>query len=223
MPDAAQKAGSRKSRSWKQDPEAVRADILNVAREEFAEHGLSGARVQEIAARTQTSKRMIFYYFGDKESLYQAVLERAYQEVRDGEAALDLGDLPPDQALARLVDYTFEHHRAQPEFIRLVMIENIHKGKHLAQSETIEKTNTPAITQLEEICARGIASGAFRPDMKALHLHWQISALSFFNVSNMPTFSLIFGDELNTNEGQKTLKKFVVDSILRLALKSPTN
>ena len=50
-------------RSWKQDPETVKADILNAARAEFAAHGLSGARISAIVERTQTSKRMIFYYF----------------------------------------------------------------------------------------------------------------------------------------------------------------
>ena len=97
---------------WKQNPEAVKRDTLRVAMAEFARNGLSGARIDEIAAKTRTSKRMIYYYFGDKEGLYARALEAAYAKVREGEGRLDLGHLPPQAALARLVAFTFDHHRA---------------------------------------------------------------------------------------------------------------
>lgn len=178
---------------WKQDPDAVKADILRVSLAEFAEHGLSGARIQVIAEKTKTSKRMIFYYFKDKESLYCEVLEMAYKNVREGEMALELDNLEPVEALTKLVAYTFNHHRENEDFIRLVMIENIHRGVHLTASETIRTGNSRAVEQLSTILKRGIDQGLFRRDINPLQLHWKISALCFFNVSNEPTFSIIFG------------------------------
>lgn len=202
------------TRGWKQDPEAVRADILRAARAEFAEHGLSGARVQEIAERIKTSKRMIFYYFGDKEGLYRAVLEAEYKSVRKAESELNLEGLAPLEALQKLVEFTFDHHRANPEFIRLVMIENIHNARHLKELQNLASTSSAAISQLERICAAGKAAGVFRADVSPLVLHWQISAMSFFNVANENTFRTNFGDDLFAVEGQAQLRREAVRSIL---------
>src|SRR5262249_48799071 len=83
----------------RRDPEGTRKDILEIATEEFADKGFSGARVDDIAARTQTSKRMIYYYFGDKEGLFVAVLEQAYGRIRQIESTLKLDHLEPEMAL----------------------------------------------------------------------------------------------------------------------------
>jgi AcrR family transcriptional regulator len=203
---------------WKQDPEAVRADILRVATEEFATNGLSGARIDDIAAKTRTSKRMIYYYFGDKDGLYRQVLEEAYRKVRAQEQEIDVEDLDSTEALKRLVEFTFEHHSRNPDFIRLVMIENIHHGAYLEQSEVISRLNRTAIDKLEAIYRRGRRDGVFRPGIKPLDLHWQISAMSFFNVSNRATFTRIFGDSLATPAGQSRLRKLVVATVLRFVL-----
>jgi len=146
----------------KRNPEAVRDDILRVASKNFALNGLSGARIDEIAAQTKTSKRMIYYYFGDKEGLYKKCLEAAYAKVRGGEGALELGGLSPDKALERLVSFTFDHHRRNPDFIRMVMIENIHNAAYLKQSEMIAAMNNAAIDKLADIIRRGQAAGTFR-------------------------------------------------------------
>ncbi|SER87285.1 DNA-binding transcriptional regulator, AcrR family [Tranquillimonas rosea] len=201
-------------RGWRQNPDAVKRDILTVAVEEFAAHGLSGARIHSIAARTRTSKRMIYYYFGDKQGLYVRALEKAYAKVREGESALDLGQLAPRAALARLVAFTFDHHRSHPEFIRMVMIENIHHAENLAGSDVLRRLNLSAIEKLEDICRRGEAEGVFRPGLDPVALHWQISAASFFNVSNRPTFSAIFGDRMFSDDAQATLRDQVVEAIL---------
>lgn len=199
---------------WKQDPEAVRADILRVATELFARSGLSGTRIDEIAIETKTSKRMIYYYFGDKEGLYAQVLETAYAKVRDGEKRLKLEGLPPDEALSQLVAFTFDHHRRNPDFIRLVMIENVHHGEYLQTSDVIRGLNETAIAKLADIIARGQEAGLFRPGLDPVALHWQISALSFFNVSNRPTFSALFGKALFTRKAQAELRDQVVAMIL---------
>jgi len=211
---------AKSSRRWKQDPEGVQSNILAVAMAEFADNGLSGARMDEIAAKTRTSKRMIYYYFGDKERLYRRVLEEAYRKVRVGEQELDLEHLPPFEALAKLIEFTFDHHSANADFIRLVMIENIHHGAFLEQSEMIGRLNAGAIEKLEAICRRGKEALLFRHDVEAVELHWQISALCFFNVSNRATFSRIFGDRLYQPTGQATLKRHAVEMIMRFVMKS---
>ncbi|AZO01033.1 TetR/AcrR family transcriptional regulator [Mesorhizobium sp. M9A.F.Ca.ET.002.03.1.2] len=204
---------------WKQDPAGVRNNILAVAMAEFAANGLSGARIDDISAKTNTSKRMIYYYFGDKERLYGRVLEEAYREVRAGEQELELDHLPPVEALKLLAEFTFDHHSRHPDFIRIVMIENIHHGAYLERSELIRLLNAGAIQKLEAICRRGREIGLFRDDVTPLQLHWHISAMSFFNVSNSATFSRIFGTDLFRADGQEALKKQMVEMVVGLALK----
>lgn len=198
-----------------QDPEGTRKNILEIASEEFALNGLAGARVDEIAARTRSSKRMIYYYFGDKEGLYVSALENAYRQVRDGEAKLDTDGLPALDALRRLVEFTFDHHHQHEEFIRMVMIENIHRGEYLDRSDAIRGLNATAIDHIARIYARGVKEKQFRAGLDPLELHWQISALCFFNVSNRATFSHIFGRDFGTEDALARLKGSTVEMVLR--------
>lgn len=202
-------------------PEATKQDIIDVATREFAQNGLSGARVDEIAAKTGSSKRMIYYYFKDKDGLYLAVLEEAYRKVRTTEAQLDLEHLRPAEALRRLVEFTFDHHHSNEAFIRLVMIENIHHGEYLARSKTIQELNVSAIGEIERILRRGVQDGVFRKGVSAIELHWEISALCFFNVSNRATFSQIFRVDLVSKKAVAALRAQVVDMVLRNVLKNP--
>lgn len=198
-----------------QDPDGTRRNIIEVATREFAEYGLAGARIDEIAAKTKSSKRMIYYYFGDKEGLYLAVLEAAYSQARAAEATLDLDHLAPAAALRRLVELTFDHHASHEDFIRLVMSENIHHASFLERSKTIQELNVAAIGTVARIYERGVREKAFRPGLDPLDLHWQISALCFFNVSNRATFSAIFGRDLGTAAAQKRLRALTVETIER--------
>lgn len=202
-----------------QDPEGTRQNILEIASEEFALNGLSGARIDEIAARTRSSKRMIYYYFGDKEGLYLSALENAYRLVREGEAKLDIEGLSPIEALSRLVEFTFDHHHQHEEFIRMVMIENIHHGQFLERSEAIRELNVTAIDHIARIYARGVSEGLFREGIDPVELHWQISALCFFNVSNRATFSKIFGRDFGTEEQLSRLRRNSVDMVVRFAMR----
>jgi AcrR family transcriptional regulator len=174
------------------DPEATMANILEVATREFAEKGLAGARIDEIAALTRTSKRMIYYYFESKEGLYIAVLEESYRRIRHIESDLHLEDLDPETALRRLVAFTCDYQRENPEFVRLVLNENMHRGEFLARSESIQTLNIPAINGLRSVYERGVAAGVFRAGLDPVDLHMSISALSVFNVANRHTFALIF-------------------------------
>ena len=197
------------------DPARTTAEILQVATREFAAKGLAGARIDEIAAATRTSKRMIYYYFGSKDGLYLAVLEDAYRRMRSIEADLHLDDLQPLAALERLVGFTYGHHRDNEDFIRLVMSENVQQGHYLAQSPRIHALNLTAISALERLLARGVASGVFRADLQPLDVHSFISALCFFNVSNRHTFGLIFQTGLKQDKASILSRGQVIDAMVR--------
>ena len=214
-PRRRQAKGRGKEPQRTQDPDGTRQNIIEVATREFAEYGLAGARIDEIAAKTKSSKRMIYYYFGDKEGLYLQALEAAYAEMRATEAELDLDDLSPERALRRLVEITFDHHAGHEDFIRLVMIENIHRASFLARSRAIQELNVAAIGTVESVYARGVKAKVFRAGLDPIDLHWQISALCFFNVSNRATFSKIFGRELGTKAAQARLREITVQMVER--------
>jgi AcrR family transcriptional regulator len=201
------------------DPERTMADIIDVATHEFSEKGLAGARIDNIAEAMRTSKRMIYYYFGNKEGLYIAVLEEAYRRIRHIETELHLEDLAPEDALRKLVGFTVDYQLANPDFVRLVMTENIHRGEYLAQSKSIRKLNVPAIDGLRALYERGVATGAFRSGLEMIDLHMSISALSVFNVANRHTFSLIFQRDLETPAALITRRDSIIEMVVRFVRK----
>jgi AcrR family transcriptional regulator len=202
------------------DPERTMANILEVATAEFADKGLAGARIDAIADATRTSKRMIYYYFGSKEGLYVAVLEEAYRRIRHIESELHLEDLPPEDALRRLVGFTHDYQLANPDFIRLVMNENMHRGEFLAQSKAIQKLNVTVIDTIAGVLARGAAAGVFRKDIDPVDLHMSISALCFFNVANRHTFALIFKRDLNAPRAVGSRRDSIIEMVVRFVRKS---
>jgi len=201
------------------DPARTMADILEVAMREFAEKGLAGARIDVIAEAMRTSKRMIYYYFGSKEGLYIAVLEEAYRRMREIESEAHLEDLPPEDALRKLVGFTVDYQLANPDFIRLVMTENIHRGEYLRQSRAIRQLNVPAIEGLRKVYERGVAAGVFRSGIDPIDLHMSISALSVFNVANRHTFSLIFQRDLETPAALIARRDSIIEMVVRFVRK----
>jgi AcrR family transcriptional regulator len=203
------------------DAEASRAEILAAATREFSEKGLSGARVDEIAERTQINKRMIYYYFGSKEGLYSAVLERSYGHIRMSESAMNLDALPPEEALRQLVRHTFDYHNMHPDFVRLVMNENIHQGSYIGDLASIKTRNKTVLATLRTLLDRGIGAGVFRSDIQPVELHMSISALCFYNVSNRYTFSRIFERDMTSSAAVAARREVVVDMILRWCAATP--
>lgn len=201
------------------DPERTMADIIEVATREFAEKGLAGARIDVIAEAMRTSKRMIYYYFGSKEGLYVAVLEEAYRRIRAIESDLHLDDLAPEDALRKLVGFTVDYQLANPDFIRLVMNENMYRGEFLAQSKAIQKLNVPAIDAVRRVYERGLAAGVFRSGIDPVDLHMSISALSVFNVANKHTFALIFKRDLDSPAAIVRRRDSIVEMIVRFVRK----
>ena len=197
------------------DPEQTRRDILEAAIAEFADKGLSGARVDEIAARTRTTKRMIYYYFGSKEQLYAAVLEEMYGGIRAAERGLHLEGLSPIEAMRRLVEVTFDYHAAHPEFVRLVSVENIHGARHIAGHPGIVRRNDEVVGLLRAVLQRGEAEGVFRPGTDPVDLHLLISAFCYHRVANRHTFGLIFNRDLHAPESTAAHRRMIVEAVLR--------
>ena len=177
-------------------PEETRARILDAAWGEFSDKGLGGARVDAIAARAGANKRMIYHYFASKAGLYLAVLERAYDRIRGHERELAVEDCAPEEGIRRLVAYNFDFCRDNPDFIRLLNNENLHKARHLAKSRQVQAVNLPVIDTIRRILDRGVQAGIFRDGVDALDLYLTIAALGFFYFSNIHTLSVVFGRNL---------------------------
>ncbi len=193
----------------------TRANIIAVATREFASKGFSGARVDEIADLTATSKRMIYYYYTNKEGLYVAVLEQAYRGIREIESQLNLDHLDPIEAIRTLVGFTFDYQWEHEDFVRLVMVENIHYGVHLGTSRDMKGLNVSIIDTMTRVYARGVADGLFRAGLDQIDLHMTISALAFFNVANRHTFSKIFDRDLTDPAILARRREVVIDTVLR--------
>lgn len=214
--DAVNTSGKPSSRRTRiNDPERTKADIITVATAEFSSNGLSGARVDAIAEKTRTSKRMIYYYFGSKEGLYLAVLEQAYAEIRAIEESLRLDALDPEAAIRQLVEMTFDYDEGHPDFVRLVGIENIHRAEHLAGSSVIRDMNLGIIATIRAVLARGRETGRFRSDVDPIDLHLMISAFCFFRVANRHTFEAIFQVDFADPAARARHKRMIGDAVIR--------
>lgn len=196
------------------DPERTRQEILDVALSEFARNGYAGARVDEIAARTRTTKRMLYYYFTNKEQLYIAVLERAYATARDAERQQGVDHLDPVPAIRTLAELTFDHHESHQDFISLVAIENIHRGEFIAKSPAVAELNSPAVDLIARILERGHAAGVFRRQVAAIDVHMMISAFCFFRVSNRYTFGALFGVDMLDPARRDQYRQMIGDMVV---------
>ena len=210
MGEATDAASGRRARG----AAATRHAILEAAFVEFSDHGLDGARVDAIAARAGTTVRMLYYYFASKHGLYRAVLEHAYAAIRTAESALGLERMPPEAAIRRLAEFVFDYEEANPRFVRLVSIENIHRAAHIARSPTIGALNATVITTIAAILRRGRAEGVFRRDIDPVDVHLLITAFCFFRVSNRYTLATIFAqDPLSPTLGARH-RRMLVRSVL---------
>lgn len=198
------------------DAEATRARILAAAKSEFARLGLAGARVDEIAAKADANKRMIYHYFGSKESLFQHVLEDAYLDIRSAEQALDLESLPPRAALEKLVRFTWQYYLDNPEFITLINSENLHRGRHMARSEQVKDAAERFVEMVKRLLDRGVADGVFRPGIDPIQLNITIAAIGYYYLTNRFTGAIVFKRDFMTPDALEERAQFNLDTILRL-------
>ncbi len=178
------------------DADRSQAAILLAAREEFAGHGLAGARMDRIAERADVNKRLIYYYFGSKDDLFLAVLEGVYADIRAAEQQLHLDEVEPVEAVRRLVSFTWHYYLEHPEFITLLNSENLHRAEHLRRSERIQEMNSPLVQLLDGVLERGRRTGVFRAGVDPIQLYISIASLCYFYLSNNHTLSAIFGRDL---------------------------
>ena len=204
----------KSARANRRDPDRTREAILAAAQDEFATKGLSGGRVDAIARRARANKRMIYHYFGSKDGLYLAALERVYEGLRGTERTLDLGHLEPEAAIRRLVEFTFDYSRRHPELISLINNENLHRARHLRRSKKIRELHSPFVAMIADILKRGVAKGVFRPGLDPVDLYITIAAVGYFYLSNNWTLSAIFGRDLGTDAACRQRKRHNVDMIL---------
>jgi AcrR family transcriptional regulator len=199
------------------DSERSQATILQAALVEFSEHGLGGARMDRMAERAGLNKRLIYYYFGDKDSLFQAVLERSYQDIRLAEHELHLEDLPPLTALKRLVEFTWTYYLDHPEFLTLLNSANLHKARHLSQPERAQALNSPLIEMLARILERGRKEGSLRGGIDPIQLYISIAGLAYFYLSNSHTLGTIFGRNLLSAKARHERLSHMCDVIVGYA------
>lgn len=174
--------------------QSLKTRIFTAAIAVFAEHGLAGARMEQIASEAQTTKRMVVYYFKTKELLYQAVLQYVYTRIRETEQQLGLENLPPVEALVQLVKWSVRYHAEHADFMRIICMENMQRGKWLLASGDLKRLNKSALSLLEHILRRGQAQGIFQPALQPRDVHRLISSFSFYQVSNFYSFNSLYLD-----------------------------
>ncbi len=207
--------GFDRPRARPHDAKRTRASILDAGRVVFAEKGYSGANVNEIVALARTTKPMIYYHFGSKEGLFAAVLEEVYAGMREFEQSVQVSDLPPTDAMRRLVEVTFDYHAAHPDWVRLISVANIHGAEHIDGSATIASRNSAVVEILRSLLDRGAAAGVFRAGVDPLHLHLLMASFCFYRVSNRHTWKVIFNRDLGTAAEAAAQRRLVVDAVLQ--------
>jgi AcrR family transcriptional regulator len=197
------------------DSDATRLRILNAAKVEFAKLGLAGARIDSIALRAKSNKRMIYEYFGNKEGLFEAVLESAYQGIRQAERKLKLEELEPVEAITALVTFTWKYYLKNPHFLTLVNSENLHKAAHLKRSqEKMQQMHAPMVSMVADILARGVAQGVFREGVDPVQLNISIAAINYYYLNNRFTGEIIYGFDLMSPEALQARIDFNIQTIL---------
>ena len=208
------KKRSDTAKPQRRDPAATRRKLLTAARREFAKSGLAGARVDEIAARAGVNKQLVYHYFGDKDALYLAVLEWVYEEIRAQERKLNLEGLPPQHAIKKLIESSFDHLATHPDFIALLNDENRGGAAHVRRSRKLEAMHSPLVSLVSSILAEGVKAGIFRKGINPVHLYISIAGLSYFYFSNTPTLSAIFGKDLSSRTARQARRRHVVDLVM---------
>jgi len=198
MPDSRVKpqAAPKPARGRPAGRVATRQNILRTATQMFAQHGFAGARIEKISKAAGSTDRMIYYYFGSKERLFVAVLERIYEDLGRAEAALDLTGLDPAMSLRTIVRFNWNHYCAHPEMLALLNNENLMQGRHVRRSKRLKELSFPLLSILSDVLARGVADEVFRRDINARDLYIAMCSLGYFYLSNRHTLTAFLGADL---------------------------
>lgn len=203
----------------KRDPEGTRRRILMAAAEEFANGGLFGARVDQIARRAETNERMLYYYFGSKEQLFTAVLEHAFSALTDAERVLDLDGVAPVEAVTRLAHFVWDYYRDHPELLRLINNENLHEARYLHKSTRIREMMSPIVAKLGNVLMRGQKAGLFRNDVDPLRFYVTLSGLGYYIVSNRFTLAATLGRDFTDTDERAEMVRMNTEVLLAYLLR----
>lgn len=194
--------------------EGTQQNLLTAARMAFAQGGLEGARVDDIARRAGVNKQLVYHYFGSKDGLYTAVLQEIYKDIRKQESALTLEAFPPEEAMRKLIEFSFDYLEKSPDFVRILADENIHHGRHLRGSQAVQEVNRPIVDLIRNTLERGVDHGVFKRGLDPLHVYLSIAGMSFFFFANIHTLSRAFDSGLDTPEGLAARRAHIVDFAL---------
>jgi TetR/AcrR family transcriptional regulator len=196
------------------DPQRTREKILARATTEFAARGYSGARVDAIAHRCGLAKNMLYHYFGSKEGLFIAVLERTYETLRARQRDFAVRGSDPAEAMRQLVAHTFSALAEHGEAIALLNDENLHKGRHAKRSKRIRALYDPLVDTIREVLRRGADQGIFRRDIDPVTLYLSLSSLAYHYLSNQYTLNAAFGIDFTAAARRKAWLAHITDMIL---------
>ncbi len=197
------------------DDASLKEKIFFSAISLFAEFGLNGARMEQIAEKANTTKRMVVYHFKSKELLYVQVLEYVYTQIRSCERKLNLSDQPPVEAMVELVEWTFDFHATHPDFIRIICMENMQRGRFVKESAYLREINRSALEVLQDVLTRGQEKQLFNKQVCAKDVHRLISSFSFYHVANSYTFSNFFEDGAEPVDNTAHYREMAVKVVLR--------
>ena len=194
--------------------EITKEKIMAAAESIFAEKGLWGARVDEIAEVAGVNKRMLYAYYGSKEQLYVTVLEELYGRVAEWESYLNVGELDGSEAIPRIVRHYFDFLQKNGSFVKLVMWENLNEGRYLDRSE-VSKIRGVSLEPLRKRLEQGIARGEFRADIDvdALIVSFNMFCFSYF--SNQYTFARIMHTDYGSAEALERRVAHISEMLLR--------
>jgi AcrR family transcriptional regulator len=198
------------------NPDDTRRRILAAAKAEFAKKGLGGARVDDIAARAKANKRMMYHYFGNKDDLFSLVVEDAYAEFREREAALELDSLDPVEAIRALIAFIWKYFLDNPEFITLVNSENLHKARHIKKSQRMQEMSRSFVGRMQSLLERGAKTGVFRKGLDPVQVNISIAAVGYYYLTNRFTASIVFERDMMAAEALAARLIFNTQTILRM-------
>ena len=207
--------GTRKPGVRELSAQATRDGILKAATKVFAKYGFDGGSVEKISSAAKSVDRMLYYYFGNKEGLFIAVIEDMYRQMNEAEAELDLDTEQPVQALKEVIAFVMNYYRHHPEFVTLLNTENLHQGRHIVKLDQAAQYSSPAIDVIRRILHTGVQQGLFRQDVVARDVYLLIVSTGYFYMSNRFTLSAFMGEDLQATQAVEDWQHFVTDTVLR--------
>lgn len=194
----------------------TRACILAAAERVFAEKGLAGARVDEIAEMAAVNKRMLYAHFGGKEALYKAALEQAYLRLGECEEIVTRrGDeIGAAESIRAIVSAYFAFLSENDSYVRMVMWENLHRAKYFDE-KGLGGVRDPMRRAMGELLRRGKGEGIFRADASEEQLLMTLFSTTFNYFSNIHTMSRVMKRDLAAPEAMGARIDAISDMILR--------